>query len=765
MQVKIDTLKNISLQTKKSAVRFLIYFALALIVSRVRLLGNMMPFGAAFCSAAYIARRHVNLGAVMLGAIAGNFIMWQEGSLAHIVLISLLCGGLCAISFIRLKSERPLAVMVTAAVYLLCGVIFMGGDSLKLIMWLFEAAIAVIMIFVFGAAFRLKSGDKIRSVLFDEEIISVAFVCLCVVLGLSDVALFGVYIRDIAAILISLIAAYTGGCAVGGAVGLVIGFGILLCGGHPYFMCALAMGAFCAGLLNKTYRIFSGASLLLINAIMTFYIKEAEGMPISLIGNIIGIGIFCILPQRFLEHISSFVDANVSRMRSQKMNIKRFRELTVGRLYEVADVFLKASGVFLKDTEDKNDFLYVLENVRGKTCENCERYIGCWSGNKRAEKEIKKAYIEYKTGASENFGKGFAPFCVKERALKEVIKNVFYVYDSTKNVMDKMSASKKIVGEQLRGVSKVIVGLGKEFDADIRFSGETEKVLRCRLETAGIRPYEISVENEQGEYGVFIKIKSCGGRRICENKIEDIISNTVGIKMEKEKALCQMTDRYCSLSFVRKKKISVNACALSMPKKGNDVCGDSHIINSFKDGRFMLLLCDGMGNGRKAKNRSDAAAKLMNTFYKAGFDDSTIISSINKLLLLSSREDTYSTMDLCMIDRNKGEAIFTKTGSPPAFIFRKGGVITIEGEALPVGIVDEVKPSKRSVELFDGDIIVLLSDGISDIAVDTARFIKNCINSCDISKLPGEIISSAMEICGGYAPDDMTVIAAKIRSN
>jgi stage II sporulation protein E len=120
-------------------------------------------------------------------------------------------------------------------------------------------------------------------------------------------------------------------------------------------------------------------------------------------------------------------------------------------------------------------------------------------------------------------------------------------------------------------------------------------------------------------------------------------------------------------------------------------------------------------------------------------------------------------MDLCMIDRHLGEAVFTKIGAPRSFVWRNGGMIAVSACALPIGILDEVKPTVKNIDLKDGDMIVMFSDGIADLAVDLNEFVKNCIAYESPENAAGELIRAALEASGGYAHDDITVIVAKVR--
>ena len=764
MQIKLESVRNAVLVQKQTLVRFLVTLGLAFLVSRVRVTGGMMPFGVSLLAASFFCRKSVNIGAVFLGCILGVFVFWQENSAAHLVLLACVFGLLCALQASKIKKNNLSAVIIVGAGYALTIALFHTGLLFDALMWLLEAVLSIVMIFVFSSAYRVRLGPKNRRVLLDEEIVSVAFVCLIVVLGLSDLVVFGVYIRNIAAVLISLIAAWTGGCAVGSATGLLLGFGIMLTGGEPLVMANLAMGACVAGLMNKFPRFVCGVVFILINAIVTLYINGSSTVILPLADSILGICAFLVLPKRFFQFVGAYIDANINRMRTQKMNMERFSELTVGRLKEVSTVFLNASQVFANAENKKDDFAFVLRSVRERLCRSCTMHSACWRDGEQMQSELRRAAHAYEEAGYCRVSDSWARRCIKEHELEGCLNDIFYLYLTNRKVMQRIGDSRSVVGEQLRGVSKVISALSHEFELDICFKNDLERQLRYRLETAGIFGTQVSVETVGEKYYATVITNGCGGKKLCAGKIKEIVCAVLGRKMELMPGLCQIGERQCTLRFVPKRRFMVSAHAVSVQKDGNPVCGDSFLTMDLKDGRFMLLLCDGMGSGKKAREQSEAAVTLTKNFYNAGFDDATIINSINKLLMLSSADDSYSTMDLCMIERNTGQAVFTKIGAPRSYILRGGQAIEIRDGALPIGILENVKPSVTSVQLQDGDLIVLYSDGISDLAVDLKQFVKSCACFENEKSAATEMVRSAIELSGGRAHDDITVIAARVRA-
>ena len=118
-----------------------------------------------------------------------------------------------------------------------------------------------------------------------------------------------------------------------------------------------------------------------------------------------------------------------------------------------------------------------------------------------------------------------------------------------------------------------------------------------------------------------------------------------------------------------------------------------------------------MGNGSKANSMSSLALTLIENYYKAGFDDETIMSSINKLLMLTESE-TYSTVDLCVLDLKNNNYSFIKLGASVSFI--KNGYTTteVEGSGLPIGILENIKPHIIGKKISEFDTLILYLENI-----------------------------------------------------
>jgi stage II sporulation protein E len=222
--------------------------------------------------------------------------------------------------------------------------------------------------------------------------------------------------------------------------------------------------------------------------------------------------------------------------------------------------------------------------------------------------------------------------------------------------------------------------------------------------------------------------------------------------------------KYCELTFEEARKFGVLTGIAQSAKKG--VCGDSHAFAGLKDGRYLLMLCDGMGSGEKARHESEAAVSLIENFYLAGFDDTTIFDTINRLMVLKSPEEMFSTVDLCMIDLVERHADFTKIGAERTYILRGKEVYTVHAGALPMGILDDVAPISVRKKLKEGDLIVMFTDGIGDLEpqeLADGEWMQKAVGEGNNAKEAADgILKAAMAACGGTPRDDMSVMVTKI---
>ena len=148
-------------------------------------------------------------------------------------------------------------------------------------------------------------------------------------------------------------------------------------------------------------------------------------------------------------------------------------------------------------------------------------------------------------------------------------------------------------------------------------------------------------------------------------------------------------------------------------RDGEEVSGDSMAVLTPSMNKRIFALSDGMGSGEKASIASKKSLSMIENFYRAGFEEGLILSLVNQLLCLVS-EDNFSALDIAVVDLALGGVDIIKMGAASGFILRKSAVEVLRADTPPLGIVDRIAPTTARHQLYDGDMLVLATDGVVD---------------------------------------------------
>lgn len=203
-----------------------------------------------------------------------------------------------------------------------------------------------------------------------------------------------------------------------------------------------------------------------------------------------------------------------------------------------------------------------------------------------------------------------------------------------------------------------------------------------------------------------------------------------------------------------------------IPKDEENVNGDT-LIHFFCDNyKYYVLLCDGMGCGETAARESKITASMIEGYLSAGFSPTMALNLVNSSLVLKSDNEIFSSIDLLCLDLSAGQADFYKIGGSKSFFHRDGHTETIFSVSLPSGILPEAHISCTSKRLADGDIIIMMSDGVCDSTpgyISGERISKIIEKDSDsLENISEMILSSALKKKCNKAIDDMTIAAIKV---
>ncbi|MDE7161872.1 MAG: SpoIIE family protein phosphatase, partial [Anaeroplasmataceae bacterium] len=164
--------------------------------------------------------------------------------------------------------------------------------------------------------------------------------------------------------------------------------------------------------------------------------------------------------------------------------------------------------------------------------------------------------------------------------------------------------------------------------------------------------------------------------------------------------------------FFKKPQLKITYAHTILAKNGNLMSGDNYYIKKDYNNSYVFALSDGMGSGYTAYSDSIDALKTIQTLSSYHFRTKTILKLLEDIYELRSNYDRYATLDFLSIDPANRKMNLYKMGSSTTYILHEHKLYTYENQALPLKL-DDVN-SAYELDLFRGDLIFLLSDGIGD---------------------------------------------------
>ncbi|WP_058486503.1 stage II sporulation protein E [Defluviitalea phaphyphila] len=749
--------------------------------ARVVLFTNLLPLSVAYFGAAsYIKVNRIWLFLFITAGVLSirNFVSPIK-YISIFILISII------LHFIESKGYKKTTIgqAIISMISSFCISMFIAGINGFAGYYIIVAILESILIFgvtyIYKDAISSIKGNFKRTTLSIEEIISLILLFGAATAGIMDFSIYGIYFREVISIFIVLLFGFIGGPAIGGTIGIIIGSILTLIGVNS----ATSIGIFgisgiMVGLFKDIGRIGSGIGFLLSHVVINLYL-EGSIITYDFFKTFMGaLVILIILPKSAILFFKQFISSEPKI--EQEIYYKRIRDITAQQLEKFSNSFLKLSKTLTNLSEkktslNKKDVSMLIEDVASKVCSDCGLCSHCW--------EI-DFYNTYQTvfsilSAAEkkpridlnDIPKDFLGKCLKVEEFVDTTNRIFELYKLNLIWHNRIIESRELVCEQLRGVSSIIGNLATEVYGQVYFKEDLEEIIRIELDKEKIPVCDVIViQNKQKKYEVTIIHNSCKGNRICSRNILPIVNRVLGVKMKIVNTRCSavVNKDKCKLKLIEEEKYRVVTAIAREAKDYSNISGDSYSSIELKDGQFLLALSDGMGTGIKASEESSASIELLEEFMESGFDKDTAIKMINSVLVLKSNEESFSTLDMTIIDMYTGIAEFIKIGAACTFLKREDMVEIIGSSSLPVGLLNNVDLDITKRKLKDGDIIIMVTDGIIDSKkdiVEKEKWFKNIIKGIETIQpqyIADYILNTAKENEGQEISDDMTVLVCRI---
>ena len=534
-------------------------------------------------------------------------------------------------------------------------------------------------------------------------------------------------------------------CAVLTSVGLLAGQTEL--GLQTVFFGAAGLAAgFCRSYSRITVTaVFSAVNLAGQLAVgmdeMSFFIQA---------DTVIGGALFLLLPEKFIVTCGRFCTGTVTE--STDFAGKEIEFAAVA----LCDIRENISSVM--NALQKRKIIYSMSaDVCEQICGKCRNKLDCWEKNYERTNSLFQKLELKKLSDINTVSAGFE--CVKRREVLESFERARREEAFSKILHARINENRRLLFSQIEASEEMIRSLAGKMNVNI---SKSITASLCRLLDRSEIDYSTAAAyyNKSGRLIIEIYIPSHKEKNIPHN-ICSILSRELGVTLEHSGPFrCGYETR---LRFNQQTKYSVSYISRQMSAKQNEPSGDK--CGYFTDGlgKAYIFISDGMGNGSQAALDSEISSRLFKRLIRSGMGCEGAVKLINSVMLTKPSDESFATLDIAEIDLDTGEMTIYKSGAAATLIRYSDAIVMYSLSSNPIGIIPDPVTSKKDCKLRNGDVIVMMSDGVPEAAYP---YIKEQFSmNIDSEKIAENICGYSHKIMSGVMPDDVTVTLSEVIEN
>ncbi|MDD6635376.1 MAG: SpoIIE family protein phosphatase [Ruminococcus sp.] len=687
-----------------------------------------------------------------LAVLVGSLIKYVVTSSVHknvIVICAVTLIIVCKLIFDENLSAKQIGIITAASVFTSGTVVaaVIGENFIKIVFYLVYSVLAG-----FSAGFIKIASDSLKHkrVIDLKSAISCAYAVVFVILTASFASfeIGSINIGRIIGVTVTLIAAYHYGYIGGILCGALTTCGAFLVSSEVGFpLTLLSVSGLLTGYLYKNSSAIFSIFFISINFIFLIIL----GLPSEIFGYMLEI----IIAVAFFSAVSPFFsdkwilteknEKGISDIISSQMSFLASSISTVRNDSKKIAEYLKSSCS--KSTE--------IETACDAVCTNCYNRLFCWYNNYEMTRQGFKKMSEMGDPSIEKIPYELEECLYKDKLALEFAKN--YREKITAKLMDlRFSDSQKLLFEQIKITEEIISSASEK--VDVRYSESISKAVKAKLSRYNYNAQNvIAYYNSQNRLLMELYFNAADAPKKCE-RICDLISDEVKLCLDFSEPV--HSGREMRIRIYEKTPYELETYRASMCAENSQETGDSSIVFSDGVGNSYIVLSDGMGSGKNASLESRMVVSMFKRLIISGADYSSAIKLINSIMLTKSQDEAFATLDAVKINLDTCKLTVIKSGASATLIRHRNQVIKVSSPTFPIGIVEEADTFSRDFEFENGDIIIMLSDGISE---NEYHYIKELLlQSNNIKEIVSEICRKADVFSEVGGRDDVTVIGLRI---
>ncbi len=766
-EAKTQNTKEISVGDKQRIIEQIAFFLLGFLYSLAGFGKGFSPFGISLsCSAPRYC-----LVPSTAGAVVGYFLLLDSVTAlrytATVLAMAVIMMALKPFKDIVNNAVTPVVVVfICLFVTGLAVIIADGLNTANILLCFSESIVGGASAYVFTRCRNIFYTRGGLSCLTSKDATCIVICITLLLLSLGGINVKGIYPSHIVATVMILLCSYYGRESGGAIVGICTGVTLTLGEGNVYLMGMYAFGGLLSGVFSRFGRLSSFASFLFSGIAVTMISFGSADVISVLIETFLSGIIFIVLTIKFgsrLEAVlvptvtSPIIDSVKSDIVSKLKRASMFSAEICGNVTAVNEAF---------DKNEHTDCKKILRKTKEQVCGSCGLYDVCWNDSGQVTERhfetlmhLKKqgVYLEYKT-----VPQSFSGICIRTENICSNLNKMYSEYKIRQRAENRIREIHTLAAEQFLNVSSLLQSLSEDVEKDIRFDMEVASRFRSAAVSCGFDAFECCCSiNEMEKMSVELKIKKPYDKQLIGSllsQLDMLTERSFNLPDAEEYNDC------VKLVFKEKPQYRVISSCAQYNSCDEKFSGDSYTTFTDNNGYFYALICDGMGTGAKAAISSSLAVSLLEKLIKAGFGINASVNTVNTSLISKSGEEGSVTLDLLVVDLYTGHCEFYKCGASDTLVKKKGKIVTVGFDSMPLGILSNTDIGTGSGSLDSGDIVIMCSDGIREEDYYELRQGLKVFTEGDVRKFTNEI----SEIVRKKQPeknDDMTVMTLVLMKN
>lgn len=743
----------------------LLWCLLGMLIPRAMLYGEMAPFGISLAAATQSGSVPVIISLIVGYLLAGE-VLYPIRYMIAVAVVGGLKWVLAAMPDIRTRPfvAPSLAFVSTIATGL---IIYsrIGLDVFQFLLLLAESAVAAGCAVFFDVTVRWSRRMVNRPELTVGQQASIILTGAVLIMAASTVQIQGFAPGRVLGAFLILVLARSGRASGGCMAGVIVGASLALSAPDMGMLAlSLAFGGLVSGLFSRFGKPAEVGAFLLAAGVIALS-DTGDGALIRIYEMLAAGAVFLLLPKSldrrwghlFIRGQDTAAVSGVRRAATMRLQI------AAGAMKDVGETVTTVSRRLTQVSAP--DVATVLQGSRLTVCAACPMRAVCWEEHERDMRlslEQLEPLLREKGEIGAGEWMGFVQEQCRQKArLTEDINRRYEQHIVRESAWQRLRELQSSLQQQFGAVSELLGSVAADLESprtvDAELTGRVTEI--CR------------------DFGMTVRQTVCY-RHVSNRLTVEIMAGTADVIAENGRWMREI-ENACARTFAppvvtacgdimritltEQPRYRVEVGVAQQCCAGEKLCGDATAVVT-AEGNMVAMLSDGMGSGGRAAVDGAMTVGLSSRLWQAGFAPESILKTVNAALLVKSREESLSTLDVAVIDGFSGALDCYKAGAATSLLRSGTRVSRLEKTSLPIGILPQVSFEHLHDRLVDGDILLLMSDGAfagGVAAVET--LLQEFPPQESMQSLAEQIVSAVVPMQGEHT-DDITVMALRLHT-